>query len=156
MASSLGAAFCVALFSLGHCFRDGWPATGHTHLARLGGAILCGLGACFSGGWEYGLIVGSAIWAGFYFDMKHGDGQGADNLKSFLFLALSGLTSLVPLAIALGFYSTPIYFALPLVGVAKDAIWPLCWKSGIDRLDPGHAAIRLAAILFGGLIGACV
>lgn len=163
----------ILLFALGSMVRDGfpdfktmlrglvgtrWEWVYHlsTHWARISGALLCGLGAGLTHDPEYGVIVGAAILAGFYLDSGHASGQGADNLKSFGYLALSGTTSLIPLALALGFYADRNYFFLPILGLAKDVIWPLAWKSGIDEIDPGKAAIRTAAIIFYALIGVVV
>src|SRR5258708_2585302 len=101
---------CIALFAFGHVVRDGWPAWKDilaglvgtrfewvyhlsTQLARISGAVICGLGALMVHDWTMALELSGAILAGFYFDMKHGEGQGATTCDDAGYLALSGVTS---------------------------------------------------------------
>lgn len=148
---------CIILFGAGHCVRDGWPATGHTHIARVLGAFLCALGAFLI---QFNPldaeIVFAAVGTGFYFDMKHGDGQGADNLKSYAYLLLSGITSLIPAAIAFYFYKHYIAYELAIVGALKPPLWGLSWKLLRNYQQTWFQPTRIAAIVFGMLFATVI
>jgi hypothetical protein len=158
---------CILLFAAGHVLRDGWPSYKamlaglvgtrwewlyhlSTQLARLSGAILCGIGAALVGGSLFGLIVGAAILAGFYVDMKHGEGQGADTWASYSFLMLSGITSMAPLALVL------LNPWLLLVSAAKPPVWIIAWAGLRSHQDTWFVPTRVAAGVFGAAIGAAV
>jgi hypothetical protein len=179
MIGALLAALGVALFAWGHDVRDGnpgfkgmlaglvgtrWEWVYHlsTHFARALGGALCGLGglAIFGPTWA-ALACWLGIWGGFYFDQKHGEGQANQGFAHDApYLALSGLTSLLPLSILLGalyFVGAGLpreVFLVQSVGVVKVAIWPLCWR--FISAGPGTRfwPTRVAAILFGAAIGA--
>lgn len=175
---------CVLLFGVGHLFRDGWYPTGSTHAARIGGALLCGLGAALVAPWLTALVVGAAILAGFYLDSDHAAGQGPeDTLAEFEHngprLLVSGLTSVLFLPFALALLH-PIgygpdhyhldwhYFFMLGAGFAKVFIWPAAYyvtrRFGLTRyvmLPPNYneslfAPTRVAATVFGMVIAAYV
>jgi hypothetical protein len=171
---------CILLFVAGHLHRDGYPAWKDmlarlvgtpfefvyhlsTQLARIFGAVLCGLGALMVHDCTMALAVGAAILAGFYFDMKHGAGQGATTWDDAGFLALSGFTSLIPLAlVAIWFHGEPAAM-LVLAGFTKPPIWFGWWsleghhgEGRMTRLWSWLMPTRLAAMTFGGVIGAAV
>jgi hypothetical protein len=160
MIAVLQIAACVALFFAGHVVRDGWPALHSTHGARALGATLCATGVfALSLDPLIAGIIFAGIFVGFYTDCEHGAGQGADNAKSYLFLLISGVTSLLPLAVALDF-SLPQsiafqYFALAGVGLVKPPIWGLAWLGLRGRTD-WFVPTRIAAGAFGALIGAAL
>jgi hypothetical protein len=156
MPSSVHVAVCIALCAMGHIFRDGWPATRSTHLARLGGGFWCLGGAlAVDPGW-HAPVYAAAVWLGYYFDMKHGEGQGADNWASMGFLALSGVTSLALVAGAAAWLDGPWWALVALAGLAKSAIWPLCWRVKPDRWWAWAQPTRIAAATFGAVVGAII
>jgi hypothetical protein len=167
----MSVALCIVIFALGHMFRDGWPALHTTHGARALGAVTCMLGAVFVAPYQ-APIIGFGVWVGFYFDMKHGEGQGPDDSMGEIdhnlpFLALSGLTSLIPLTAAMVWFIGAHRWPLVFIGLAKPVIWPLCWyalpRSGLMRRwilnaagESFFAPTRIAAMSFGAAIGAAV
>lgn len=143
----------ILLFALGHLFRDGSPATGHTHVARWGGAFLCGLGAlAILAPWEADL-VGLAMLVGFYVDQKHAKGQDTRGWKDAAYLAWSGVTSLVPLAALAAYICGPWTGLAALAGLAKPAIWFGCAALKPARWWAPAYPTRVAATLFGALAG---
>lgn len=166
---------CLALFALGHVVRDGWPAWKtilgplvgtpfewvyhlSTQLARISGAAVCGLGAWMVHDWTMAAAIGVAVLAGFYVDMKHGDGQGASSWDDAGYLSLSGLTSLIPLALLAVFLRGEHAAFIVFAGFAKVPIWFGWWalegKSGrITAVWPWGYPTRLAAMTFGAVVG---
>lgn len=143
---------CVALFAWGHVFRDGTPATGSTQLARAIGGFICFLGALAVLPLDFAAVCGGATWLGFYADQKHGDGQGANNWKSIGYLTLSGVTSLLPLVLALVLWTANPKEAVFLIfGFLKPLIWFEAWLA-VPRWTP----TRIAAGIFGALVGLVV
>jgi hypothetical protein len=162
---------CIALFAAGHMVRDGWPGfkpmlSGligtrwewvyhlSTQWARISGAAICGLGA-----WSW--LVFAGILAGYYFDMKHGEGQGPDDTwgdtwTNLPFLALSGITSLIPLTMLSVVFLGANHWPLVFVGLAKVVIWPLAWNLVNPRWGWFWEPTRIAAMSFGAAIGAAV
>jgi hypothetical protein len=155
--TALHVALCIALCAAGHLVRDGWPPLGSTQLARLAGAFLCFAGALEvqPHGWHAAVIAG-AVYAGFYADSRHGEGNEANSWRSIGFLALSGVTSLGPLALTAALVVKGSAGFLCLAGLTKCAIWPLCWWVKPDRWLPGVYPTRVAATLFGAVVGAIV
>jgi hypothetical protein len=152
----MSALICILLFAAGNIVRDGWPSLGSTHGARAAGAALCGLGAfAVSLDPVAAALIGAAILGGFYLDMKHGDGQGADTPASIGFLFLSGLTSLVPLAEALTLSRAALAVLVLNVGFLKPGIWLLAWRFLRGRTD-WFLPTRIAAGAFGAVIGEAV
>lgn len=147
----IGTVVCILVCAGGHVFRDGTPATGSTQLARFVGGFICFLGALAVQPPAVAAAFGAAIWLGFYTDQKHGDGQGADNLKSMGYLALSGVTSLVPLALAAGWLLGWRHLGIPVAGLLKPPIWFFAWLAA-----PSWVPTRIAAAVFGALVGALV
>jgi hypothetical protein len=149
-------AICIALFALGHLFRDGSPTTDSTQIARLGGAFLCGLGALSVLPPHEALIVGLAMLVGFYTDQKHGEGQNARGWTDAAYLALSGFTSLVQLTLALIYFHGPWAGLVALAGLIKPPIWFAAWAVNPARWWTPAYPTRVAAMIFGALIGAVV
>jgi hypothetical protein len=144
----MGAMLCILAFAAGHCIRDGWPSLGTTHGARALGAFICALGALDP-------LVGLAVFAGFYTDQKHGEGQSARGWGDVKYLLLSGITSSIPLMFLA--FTTEVHFALlPLVGLLKPGIWFAAWYVRPDRWHPWLEPTRVSAIAFGGALGAAV
>lgn len=174
----MNTAICVALFAFGHLVRDGWPpfketlmglhapawiVSLSTQLARVTGALLCGLGVFFVAlGWYPAVLIGAAILAGFYTDTKHGEGQQAgkgDNRwwSDVAYLSLSGVTSMIPLAALAWVYADwTCTFAMLSVGLAKPPIWFVAWR--VVPVRPGRwlSPTRAAAMAFGAVIGGVV
>jgi hypothetical protein len=148
------AALCIALCAWGHVVRDGFPATGSTQLARLAGAFLCFAGALEMQphGWHAAVLAG-AVYAGFYADARHGDGQGADNWRSIGFLALSGVTSLGPLALIAALVVKGSAGFLCLAGLVKPPLWWSMWRLAPDRWWAWAQPTRIAAGVFGMVVG---
>src|SRR4051794_38402009 len=122
-------AAAALLFAFGHVIRDGWPALGSTHAARALGAVLCGLGAGLATASVIdGAAIGAAVLAGFYLDSMHGEGQQARDWRDLRPLVVSGLTSVLPLAVALIFLRSPWCALLLLVGLVKPGIWFAAWR----------------------------
>lgn len=172
-------ALCIVLFAAGHLVRDGWPPWrplvltwppllqrifNPTQLARVSGAVLCGAGAWAVHPPLASLWLALAVLAGFYGDMKHGDGQSATGWRDAGFLALSGVTSLGPLAAVEWWLSgDPHRVLILLVGLTKIPIWFGWWAieghHGERRMTgfwPWLQPTRLSAIAFGAAIGAMV
>lgn len=154
----MGIALCILAFGLGHLVRDGWPTLNTTQGARILGAVFCTMGAFLLHHDAIdGAVVGVAVLAGFYLDMKHGDGAGADSLKSIEDLALSGLTSVAPMAAAIAVYhETPWAAVLLAAAVVKPLIWWSMWRIRPDRISSWAEPTRISAITFGLLFGAAV
>lgn len=138
----MSAALCILLVGFAHLVRDGWPATGSTQLARFLGGALCFAGALAVHSWQVAAVMAGTVWLGFYLDMKHGDGQGADNWASAGYLALSGVTSLFPLALV-------THWWLAMFGIVKVPIWFGCWHVPQRFIYP----TRVAAVSFGVVVG---
>jgi hypothetical protein len=154
----------ILLLAWSHLYRDGYPATHSTHLARaLGGFIaICAYSIPLG---LPGAAVGAAIWAGFYIDAKHGEAQadaGWLNLKGWLLRLLSGSTSVALPAATAGvlayFALVPWQLALTLVvaGLTKTVIWPFWWTVRPNRLWSFLEPCRVSAINFGAAIGTAV
>ena len=93
---------CVLLCAAGHFCRDGNPPLGYTQAARALGAACCTIGALLILPWLTALILGAAMFVEFYADQQHAQGQGAATWTDAMWLTVSGVTSLVPLALAAG------------------------------------------------------
>jgi hypothetical protein len=164
----MATAFCIALFALGHLVRDGWPSLGTTHGARAAGMALCCFGVSFVHPDFAAALIGVGVWIGFYTDQKHGEGQQARGWADAGYLALSGVTSVLPLAVFVAAFdllpakfgnsgiSGPYFEVLPLVGLAKPPIWFLAWFVRPDRWWPWAEPTRASAILFGAVFGAAL
>lgn len=174
------AAVCIGLFALGFLNRDGFPATGETQLARFVGAFWCMGGAAAVLSPVAAFAVGLAIWLGFYTDQKHAEGQQARDWKDAGYLALSGVTSLTPLVVALSTrfldggaagWLVGLAFVVDLkvaaigalVGLVKVPVYFAAWRlfgenENGQRVPPfGWAQpTRIAAIVFGAVVGAAV
>jgi hypothetical protein len=168
----MGAMLCILAFAAGHLWRDGTPSYKDilaglvgtrwewlyhlsTQLARVTGALLCGLGALgvFSAGDS--ALIAAGVLAGFYADARHGDGQQARGWGDVKYLLLSGITSLIPLMFLA--FTADVHFALlPLVGLIKPGIWFAAWYVRPDRWHPWLEPTRVSAIAFGGALGAAV
>lgn len=164
---------CILLCLAGHIVRDGWPSYKmmlgglvggrlewlyhlSTHLARVSGAVLCGIGGGLVGGWSFGAMAGTAVLAGFYIDMKHGEGQGADTTASYAYLALSGVTSIAVLVGLLAWLGNPWLSLWLLAGFTKPPIWILAWKYLRNIQATWFQPTRVAAGVFGAVVGAII
>jgi hypothetical protein len=145
----------------GHLYRDGYPATHSTHLARAIGGFIAICASVLALGLP-GVAVGAAVWASFYLDQKHGEAQadaGWLDLRGWLLRLLSGTTSVaLPAATAATFaffHQAPLAVALGLsvAGLLKTVIWPAWWSIRPDRLWAFLEPCRVSAITFGGVIG---
>lgn len=129
-------ALAVLLCLIGHVVRDGTPALGNTQLARAVAGLICGLGALLLFPWPWAIVFWLAIWVGFYTDQQHGKGQnagwGANSAQEDIgWLSVSGLTSVIPLALIAYFYGLSWMIVVGIVGAAglyKPAIWFLMWE----------------------------
>jgi len=144
--------FCAA----GHLVRDGWPVLGSTHLARACGGLLCLAAALVvTGASLEGLLFGAAILVGFYTDMKHGEGNNATTLVDAGYLALSGATSITPLALAAWLIpggSWVAALAIPAAAILKPPVWFLARRINTYGLP----YTRVAAVAFGAAVGAAL
>ena len=146
----ISALLCVLLFTLGHVIRDGWPATGHTQLARLFGAAACGIGAYLYAGPLIGLAAGGGVLLSFYADQDHAEGQNAKGWRDAAYLMVSGLTSVAPIVVTMVYFIHFKAVFIMFVGFFKPVIWFTAW-----RIAPASVApTRLAAAVFGAAIGA--
>jgi hypothetical protein len=153
----MGAMLCILAFAAGSCVRDGWPSLGTTHGARALGALCCALGALCVFPLEHAAIIGGGVLAGFYGDQRHGEGQQARDLRDAGFLILSGVTSVLPLALLMGLVTWDArWAALIPVGVVKPLFWFPAWEIRPDRWHPWLEPTRVSAIAFGGALGAAV
>jgi hypothetical protein len=149
-------ALCILLFAIGYLVRDGWPATGRTNLgSRPLGAVLCGLGTWCVAPWWVALVITATELLSFYTDQKHGEGQQATSLKDAGTLAVSGVTSLAPVAF-LGAYFNPYYALALFAGLIKPLIWFSAWWIRPDRLWSWLEPTRVSAIIFGVLTGTII
>lgn len=151
-------ALCILLFGAGHLLRDGWPPIGHTNLgARPAGGALCVLGGALAMmPWWHGAILGGAVFIGFWTDQQHAAGQGARTATDAMWLAVSGVTSLIPLACAAAWFFGLPFLALAAIGLAKVPIWFSWMRSPIQSVGPWFQPTRVAAISFGLTVGAIV
>lgn len=149
-------ALCILLCAVGHMVRDGWPTLHSTHLARGLGAAWCYFGALSLFSPHDAAALAAAVWIGFYFDMKHGEGQGpwSGTLHNLPYLILSGVTSLVPLDVALSAITGHYLIPWCLAGLVKPAIWWTAWAIKPDRFWSFLQPTRVAAITFGAVVGA--
>jgi fucose permease len=139
-----------------HLYRDGFPATGQTHLARGIGGFMAMWACALAYGW-WGAAIGAAVWVGFYLDQKHGEGQQARDLKDAGYLALSGVTSLaLPAAVAWVAGQEMAALALLVVATLKPGIWFAAWRVNPARWHPWLEPTRVSAILFGAAVGAAM
>ena len=141
----------ILCFAGGHVFRDGWPGTGSTQTARIVGALICGIGAAVATTPHVAVVVALGVLLGFYLDQKHAEGQQARDWVDAGFLALSGISSLAPLALLLSISHSPLDIALMFVGAVKPAIWFGAWRLFSDAVPT-----RVAAGVFGAVVGAAV
>lgn len=174
-------ALCILLCVIGHLVRDGWPpwresldaigrarwpswlqrATNPTQLARIAGALWCTAGAALLHTWGDSLLIGAAVLTGFYTDMKHGEGQGPDDTRAHTwhnapFLLVSGLTSLLPLALLAHWLHWSLWPPVLAWGALKPSIWFFSWWLSPNRWWGWLYPTRLAAMLFGALVGVII
>lgn len=156
---------CTFLCGWGHIVRDGEPSFKKllgptnplyhlsTQLARLSGALICGLGLCLVYPALTASMLGLSILIGFYTDQKHGEGQGAATWKDAMYLTLSGVTSVIPLVSALVYFSGMSSLVYIAVGLAKPAIWfaTAPFPKFFGKLN--MYTTEAAAGIFGALIG---
>lgn len=144
----------IALCAIGGLVRDGMPPLGSTHAARGLGGFLCVLGG-FLTTWDWtGALLGFAVYLGFYTDCWHGEGMQARDWEDAGYLAVSGLTSLLPLAVASWWLDGAWWVAL--VALAKPAIWFTAWRLPVKwSHDPEGFLVptRIAAVTWGALVG---
>lgn len=157
----------IITFGAGHLVRDGWPALGSTHLARLFGGLWCVAGAALlSPGWD-GVILGAAVYVGFYADMEHGEGHRTRGWIDVQPLLVSGLTSILPLSVAVATRSWDIerlelVVDLPTLAfaLAKPAIWFACWRLPAEWWSDDPQGLwkptRAAAVTWGAIVGLAV
>ena len=148
----------IAFTALGHMIRDGFPALGLTLLARLAGGLAVTAGCLLLSPWPAALVLGLAVYVGFYTDMQHGEANKGDWTAG----TISGCTSLAPIAAAAaGLHMSPWWALIVLGGIVKPPVWQLAWA-----LDPGRYAgmvpgwlarvtepTRVAAIIWGAWVG---
>lgn len=165
-------------FLLGHVFRDGWPPTGQTQVARVSGALLCcvglyypvlhGLGSPWVAGiagfnYLFPLYVAVPVLIGFFIDSDHARGQQARGWADAGFLLISGLTSVLPMIVLLSLLISGPY----ILGWSSTILWPLAaaflkppiWfltKRWIPTTEPFFYYTRVSAGLFGAAFGATV
>jgi hypothetical protein len=146
----------MLLIAGGHLVRDGTPPLGSTHLARAIGGLLCVAGAAtVTLSWG-AVLLGLAIWAGFYADYGHAVGQRARHWGDAGWLAISGFTSVLPLtaALAWGGFSLPVMAGLVpfAAAVLKPAIW---FEAYAVNAWTGNwfSPTRAAATVFGAFVG---
>lgn len=150
--------FGLLLFFIGHVIRDGFPSfgPGETTLARTVGGLACAAGGGMMMFSLWGVLAGLCVGIGFWTDHDHAEGQQARDLSDAFYLGVSGVTSLLPLAIMLTAFHWPnLYNLLVLVfGLAKIPIWFGCWAFVPQGtvLQP----TRVAAALFGVTVGTSV
>lgn len=145
---------CGLLFAAGHLIRDGYPALGTTHGARALGAFLCGLGAlAATGDFKVAGIAFLGILAGFYTDQKHGEGQQARDIEDAAWLLVSGVTSLIPLALLLLVINPVSSLVCIAAALAKPAIWFACWRVFKADTVSFSQPTRVAALAFGFVVG---
>ena len=97
----------IVLIAWAHFIRDGTPSLGSTTLARLVAGMICMVASVLifaPVGWV-GLGLGAAIYLGFYTDSRHAAGQRARGWGDAGLLAVSGVTSIVPLVVTGAFLS---------------------------------------------------
>lgn len=148
----------IFLSAIGHVIRDGFPALGSTHLARLAGATVVGLGLLLFTDWMTAAVLGLAVLAGFYTDMQHGEANEGDWTAGII----SGCTSLAPIAAAaIGLHMSPWWLAALGIGAVKPLIWRAAWLLAplqlytsvpqwvADLLEP----TRVAAAAWGAVVG---
>jgi YHS domain-containing protein len=150
MGSYLAGLGCVVLAAFAHLTRDGTPSLGEnrTFLARLLGTGILAFAGYLAGEW-LGAAFGLAVGVGFWTDQKHGEGQNARDLTDGLWLLCSGVTSLLPLAVAFllaGHWRTALLTTA--VAALKPPVWFLAWRFPV-KLYP----TRIAATVFGALVG---
>ncbi len=168
------AALCILLCAVGHLVRDGWPSfrqletrlgadtwpawlrfiLNPTQIARVTGGLLVFLGALAVHAIGTAALLAGAVLVGFWTDMKHGDGQSATGWRDAGYLLLSGVTSLVPLALAGWWIGGSTALLIMLIGLLKPPIWFGAWAVRPDRWWPFLDPTRVGAILFGASVGA--
>lgn len=149
----------ILLFALGHMIRDGIPPLGSTHAARGLGGFCCILGG-FLLTWDWcGVLLGAAVYAGFYSDMLHGEGHRARGWKDVLPLSVSGMTSLAPLALAAALAVNPWLGLIVLAGAIKPPVWFAAWRLPVKWSgDPEGVWVptRVAAVTWGAVVGVLI
>lgn len=147
------------VFFAASVLRDGWPSfgPGRTQLCRIVSALICVAGGYLAVPNWTGAAYGLAVGLGFWTDRDHANGQQARDAEDALWLAVSGATSVVVLALLSG------WLINPRVGIgvfaAGAVIKPLVWFAAWRAFSPGtHWAVptRMAAGTFGALLGATV
>jgi hypothetical protein len=147
----------ILLFAVGHMIRDGWPTLNSTQAARALGAFVCFLGAWATLPIMLAAVVGAAVLVGFYCDTDHAEGQGPwnGNWSNALYLSISGVTSMAPLAVALTLWHMDAwYLVLLCLGFLKPPIWFFWWTFNPNNYWSFLQPTRLAAMTFGASVGA--
>lgn len=148
----------LLLFIIGHVIRDGFPSfgPGETTLARTVGGLACAAGGSMISFSIWGALAGLCVGIGFWVDHDHAEGQQARNLSDAFYLAISGISSLIPLALMLLVWHWPNFYNLLVLafGLAKIPIWFGCWA--VVPQGPILQPTRVAAGLFGLTVGIAV
>ncbi len=152
----------IAWSAIAHLVRDGFPALGSTHLARFAGGAIATAGAWTLTDLHMAAVLGSAVWAGFYTDMQHGEANEGDWRPGIV----SGVSSLAPLAVAAAVIVAPWWGTVAALGLIKPPIWRAAWAlnpARIRRQDwyplwafPLAEPTRVAAMAWGALVGATI
>ncbi len=151
----------IGFSAIGHVIRDGVPALGQTWLARATGGLAVTAGCLVLFSWPTALVLGLAVYAGFYTDMQHGEANKGDWRAG----VISGCTSLAPLAAAAaGLHMSLWWLGVVATGLIKPLVWQFAWW-----LDPGRLLnvvpmwamplthpTRVAAIIWGAWVGVLV
>ncbi len=139
----------VLLCAVGHLFRDGTPPLGSTQIARAVAGVFCVVGALLLFPLWVGVAFGLAVWVGFYSDQQHAKGQQARGWQDAGWLAVSGVTSLAPIAIVAMLTLQPWAWLVFLAGALKPAIW----FGAYEVVSQKNYPTRPAAVAFGALVG---
>lgn len=148
----------IAFTAIGHMIRDGFPALGSTHAARLAGGAAVFLGLWIVTGWVEAAILAAAVTAGFYTDAQHGEA----NRGNWVAGTISGCTSIAPLAVAAAGLHMNLWWLLVLVvGALKPPIWqaawaiePYRWRVWVPEwAEPLFEPTRVAAVAWGVTVG---
>lgn len=158
----------VLMVAAGYCLRDGWPPLERGLVARWGAALWClAAGAVAAPGWV-GVMLGAGAAAGLFTDVMHGEGARARGLRDVPALAISGTSSVLPLALVFGANPWALvqgYWIpdLPVLGgvvaagaLGKPAIWFVAWLLPLPWNHEPTAFLhptRFAAIAAGAGIG---
>ncbi len=146
----------IILIMAAHLLRDGTPSLGSTTLARLCATLICALAGFLAYSCWVGVVIGLCIGIGFWTDTLHGEGQEAKSVRDVLYLSISGVTSITPLALFLALAFGWIYATIALVGLAKVPLWFGSWWAKPQRIHDKFYPTRVAAVLFGAVIATTI